>query len=99
MVDPVSGETLNFLQPSSITKGFEAESNIYIGYGVAHTNASVGRATYTGNFTEYSTAYPSNPLVVAVPSGLWVADTPSDVETVGLTYQKKAWMPAPFTNA
>ena len=93
LTDPVTGEQDNFLQPSSITKGFEAESNVYFGHGLsAYLNASVGRATYTGNFTVYSGATAtSNPLVIAVPSGLWVANTPSDTETEGITYQRKAW--------
>jgi len=31
------------------------------------------------------------PINVAAPSGLWVANTPSDVETEGVTYQRKNW--------
>jgi iron complex outermembrane receptor protein len=93
-----SGEPDYFLQPSSITKGFEAESNIYIGHGLsAYLNASVGRATYTGNLNvSCSGAAPactsSTPQVnVIAPAGLWVANTPADVETEGVTYQHKSW--------
>jgi iron complex outermembrane recepter protein len=93
-VDDSTGEPIYYLQPSSITKGFEAESNIYIGRGLsAYLNASVGRATYTGNLSV--NCAPSNctgaPISVTAPSGLWVANTPSDVETEGVTYQHKGW--------
>ena len=89
-----SGEPVYFLQPSSITKGFEAESNIYIGKGLsAYLNASVGRATYVGNLSV--NCAPTNctgaPITVTAPSDLWVANTPSDVETEGVTYQRKGW--------
>ena len=93
-----SGEPAYFLQPSSITKGFEAESNIYIGHGVsAYLNASVGRATYTGNLNvSCSGAAPvctsATPQInVVAPPGLWVANTPSDTEAEGVTYQRKGW--------
>jgi iron complex outermembrane receptor protein len=92
-LDP-AGEPVYFLQPSSITKGFEAESNIYVAHGLSvYLNASVGRATYVGNLNV--TCAPASctgaPITVAAPSGLWVANTPSDVETEGVTYQRKAW--------
>jgi iron complex outermembrane receptor protein len=92
-LDP-SGEPVYFLQPSSITKGFEAESNIYIAHGLSlYLNASVGRAIYVGDLSV--NCAPTNctwaPISVAAPSGLWVANTPSDVETEGVTYQRKAW--------
>ncbi len=94
-----SGEPIYFLQPSSITKGFEAESNIYIGRGLsAYLNASVGRSDYVGslsvNCAPSGCAAP--PITVAAPSGLWVANTPSDVETEGVTYQRKGWDVALF---
>jgi iron complex outermembrane recepter protein len=93
-----SGEPVYFLQPSSITKGFEAESNIYVGRGLsAYLNAGVSRATYTGNMSiSCSGGVPactsSTPQInVVAPSGLWVASTPSDTETVAITYQHKSW--------
>ena len=92
------GEPVYFLQPSSITKGFEAESNIYLAHGLsAYLNASVGRATYTGNVYQACVSgatgcTASSPVLTeTAPSGLWVAQTPSDVETEGVTYQRKAW--------
>jgi iron complex outermembrane recepter protein len=81
-------------QPPSITKGFEAESNIYLAYGLsAYLNASVARAYYTGNQSvPCAVANCTAPNIIEnVPSGLWVQQTPSDIETEGLTYQKKAW--------
>jgi iron complex outermembrane receptor protein len=92
-LDP-SGEPVYFLQPSSITKGFEAESNIYVAHGLSvYLNASVGRATYVGNLSV--NCAPANctgaPIIVAAPSGLWVANTPSDTEAQGVTYQRKGW--------
>ena len=97
--DPTNGnEPVFFLQPSSISKGFEAESNIYFGHGLsAYLNASVGRATYTGTqgLTCVSGAAgctASTPeYVETVPGGQWVAQTPSDTEAEGVTYQHRAW--------
>jgi iron complex outermembrane receptor protein len=92
-LDP-TGEPVYFLQPSSITKGFEAESNIYVAHGLSvYLNASVGRATYVGNLGV--TCAPTNctgaPITVTAPSGLWVANTPSDTEAEGVTYQRRGW--------
>ncbi len=96
-LDP-SGEPIYFLQPSSITKGFEAESNIYIAHGLSlYLNASVGRADYVGNLAVSCTAGTAGctsstaQLTLTAPSGLSVANTPTDVETEGLTYQHRGW--------
>jgi iron complex outermembrane recepter protein len=97
-LDP-SGEPVYFLQPSSITQGVEGESNIYIGHGLsAYLNASYGHATYFGS--QSVNCAPTNctgaPIMLTAPSGLWVANTPSDVETEGVTYQHKGWDLAMF---
>ena len=91
-------DTQNFyLQPASITKGFEAEGNLYIGHGLsAYLNGTVGRAYYTGNVYQKcvsgATCTASTPLLTeTAPSGLWVADTPSDTEAEGVTYQNKGF--------
>ena len=96
-LDP-TGEPVYFLQPSSITKGFEGESNIYVGHGLsAYLNASVGRATYTGNMNVSCSGgapactYSTPQISVVAPAGLWVANTPTDTETEGVTYQRKGW--------
>jgi iron complex outermembrane recepter protein len=62
-----------YLGPDSITRGFEAETNAYLGYGFnVYANGTVGKATYTG---------------AGVPSNLYVADTPSYTQSLGVTYQ------------
>ncbi|HEY9138361.1 MAG TPA: TonB-dependent receptor, partial [Terriglobus sp.] len=92
-----TGEPVYFLQPSSITKGFEAESNIYIVHGLSvYLNATVGRATYVGNLAVSCASGPgctsSTPqLNLSAPSGLWVANTPSDTETEAVTWQHKSF--------
>jgi iron complex outermembrane recepter protein len=92
LTDPTTGEQVNFLQPSSISQGFEAESNINFGHGLgAYLNATVGRATYTGLLNVAGTLATAPQLAVAAPSGLWVANTPSDTEAEGVTYQRKGW--------
>jgi iron complex outermembrane receptor protein len=93
-LDPV----VFYLQPGSITKGFEAESNIYLFRGLsAYLNASAGNAYYHGTMGVSCTSgtagcTASTPqLVVPTPSGLWVATTPTDTEAEGLTYQNKGF--------
>jgi iron complex outermembrane recepter protein len=62
-----------YLGPDSVTQGFEAETNAYLGYGInAYLNGTVGKGNYVG---------------AGVPSGLNVADTPSYTQGLGLTYQ------------
>jgi iron complex outermembrane recepter protein len=65
-----------YLGPDSRTQGFEAETNVALGYGLnAYANGTVGKATYEGN---------------GVPSGLNVTDTPSYTQVLGVTYQHRA---------
>jgi iron complex outermembrane receptor protein len=89
-----TGEPVFFAQPSSISKGLEGQSNIYIGHGLsAYLNATIERAYYTA----FATIYPSGstgyqfPLNEATPSGLWVQQTPSDTEAEGVTYLRGGW--------
>ena len=94
-----STDTQNFyLQPASISKGFEAESNLYFGRGLSgYFNATVGRAYYVGNVYQACTSgtagcTASTPVLTeTAPSGLWVSNTPSDTEAMGLTYSKHGW--------
>jgi iron complex outermembrane receptor protein len=60
----------------SVSKGFEAEANIYAARGLSlYVNATVGRARFATD---------------GLPNkGLWVANTPSNTEAVGVTYQQK----------
>jgi len=92
------GEEACSIQPSSTTQGFEAESNISFTHGLgAYVNFSIDRAYYEGTLSQPCTAGTGctagvTPNVTfTAPSGLWVAQTPSNVETVGITYQHKAW--------
>ena len=92
------GEPVFFPSSPSVTQGIEGESNIYItgGLGV-YLNASYDKAQYTGSqlvscvsgAAGCTTATPQ--ISVNAPSGLNVQQTPSDVETEGLTYQKGNW--------
>jgi len=93
-----TGEPVYYLQPSSITQGVEGESNIYFAYGLSlYLNASYDKAVYKGTQavscisgkTGCTATTPQ--LTVTAPNDLWVANTPSDVETEGLTYQHKSW--------
>ncbi len=92
------GESINYIAPSSISQGFEAEGNLYITHGLSvFLNGSRGNATYVGTLTTSCTTgtagcTSSTPaLVQTAPSGLWVAGTPTDTEAQGVTYQDKGW--------
>jgi iron complex outermembrane recepter protein len=68
-----SGEENYYQTGPSNTKGLEAESNIFIGYGFnLYLNATLGSARYA-------------------LTDLWVANTPRNTETVGVTYQHRNW--------
>ena len=78
-VDFDSGEPVFVATGPTNTKGLEAESNIAITHGLSlYLNGSMGSAKYqTGpNFPN---------------GGLWVADTPSNIETIGVFWQRKNW--------
>lgn len=62
-----------YLGPDSVTLGFEAEANAALGYGLhLYANGTVGKANYVGS---------------GVPSGIYVADSPSYTQNLALTYQ------------
>jgi iron complex outermembrane recepter protein len=70
----------------SVTKGFEGEVNVYITHGLSfYANGTAGKARYV------SPTIPNNKgaQIPNVNYGLWVANTPSDTEAFGLTYQQK----------
>jgi iron complex outermembrane receptor protein len=72
----------------SVSKGFEGELNVYITRGLSfYANGTAGTARYVSK----QIPDPSNKGVPGVnPNyGLWVANTPSDTEAFGLTYQQK----------
>lgn len=77
--DPTSNEPVFVATGPSNTKGIEAESNIVIGYGFnLYLNGSIGSAKY-----QTGPNYPNG--------GLWVANTPSNVESIALFWQRKNW--------
>jgi iron complex outermembrane receptor protein len=77
--DPTTNETVFVPTGPSNTRGIEAESNIAIGYGFSlYLNGSAGSAKYQTGPT-----YPNG--------GEWVANTPRNIETIGLTWQHKNW--------
>jgi iron complex outermembrane receptor protein len=95
ITDPSSGEPVSYAQPSSISKGVEGQSNIYLGHGLsAYLNATWEQAQYTGFQVIYPTTVATgttsfaNPYYFPTPPGYWVAQTPSDTEAEGITYLK-----------
>ena len=84
---PTYGQTLYFLQPSSITQGVEAESTMVLAKGLnLYVNGTEGTAYYVGNLNAGTPTGGTTPYYEAAPYGLWVASTPSDTEFGGLTY-------------
>ncbi|HYW73921.1 MAG TPA: TonB-dependent receptor [Pyrinomonadaceae bacterium] len=62
----------------SVSKGFETEANINVTKGLNfYINTTVGKATF---------------VTPGLPStGLWVANTPSNTQAVGLSYKFRDW--------
>ena len=80
------GDTVYYLQPSSITKGVEAESTLVLAPGLSlYVNGTLDRAFYSGTL---NAGTQTAPFYEQAPPGLWVAQTPSNTEMEGLTYQK-----------
>ena len=92
-----TGEPVYFLTPSSVTQGIEAQGTIALTHGLSlYLNGSLDRAYYSGtlnvscNASAACTA--STPQVTFTePDKEWIANTPSDIEAEGLTYQNKRW--------
>ncbi len=81
------GDTINFLQPSSVTQGIEFESNIAVTKALnVYVNGTASNAYYSGSLNAGSIAAP---VWVQAPAGLWVAQTPTDTEMEGVTYQSR----------
>jgi iron complex outermembrane receptor protein len=78
-LDPVSTESVFVATGPSNTKGIEAESNVALGHGFSiYGNVSFGSAKYQEGKN--------------IPNGgLWVANTPSNVEAVSLLWQHRSW--------
>ncbi|WP_263410524.1 TonB-dependent receptor [Terriglobus tenax] len=68
-------------QGDSVTKGFEGETNVYLGKGLSlFANGTAGTAKYVSQLVGGSPNLNYN---------LWVASTPANTESLGLTYQDK----------
>ncbi len=93
-----TGEPVYYTTSPSVTQGVEAESNISLTHGLSiYLNASYDNAKYIGSTTTYCNPKAAGctsttpTLTTPTPSGLWVANTPSDILTEGITYQHRAW--------
>jgi iron complex outermembrane receptor protein len=79
------GDTIYYLQPSSITQGVEFESTLVLTHGLnLYLNGTASNSYYSGSLNAGTQAVP---YYQKAPGGLWVASTPTDTEEQGLTYQ------------
>jgi iron complex outermembrane recepter protein len=85
--DVDAGDTIFYLQPSSITQGVEFETTAVLAHGLnLYLNATAANAYYAGDLNAGTQAAP---YLQQAPEGLWVASTPTDTEQQGLTYQSR----------
>jgi len=78
-IDPTSNEPVFIPTGPSNTKGVEAEASFVLGYGLSlYANGTMGSAKY-----QTGSSYPNG--------GLWVANTPKNVETVSLLWHHQDW--------
>jgi iron complex outermembrane receptor protein len=77
--DPATNEPVFVATGPSNTRGIEAESNIILGWGFSlYVNGTMGSAKYQAGQN-----YPNG--------GLWVANTPKNVESVAFLWCHKNW--------
>jgi iron complex outermembrane recepter protein len=77
--DPTTGEAVFVPTGPSNTRGIEFESNIVLGHGFhLYLNGSKGSAKYAEGPN-----YPNG--------GLWVANTPRDIESIAVFWQRRNW--------
>jgi iron complex outermembrane receptor protein len=77
--DPTTTEPVFVATGPTNTKGIEAESNIILGWGFSvYANGTMGSAKY-----QTGASYPNG--------GFWVANTPKNVETVSLLWNRRNW--------
>jgi iron complex outermembrane receptor protein len=83
--DVDQGDTIYYLQPSSVTEGLEFETTAVLTHGLSlYLNGTASQAYYEGALNAGTQAAP---YLEQAPGGLWVASTPTDTEQQGLTYQ------------
>ena len=86
---PDSGFSFYYATPPSNTNGVEAEGNVYLARGLSiFLNGTYGQAKYESSSGTAATA--TSPAIAASPSA-WVALAPKDTESLGATYQQKAF--------
>ncbi len=84
---PDAGFSYYYANPASNTVGFEGEANVALTHAISFfANGTVGHAKYESAAAQAATG--TTPAVAA-SSEAWVANTPSDTETLGLTYRDK----------
>jgi iron complex outermembrane recepter protein len=88
VIDPTTTETVNYLQPSSVTQGIEFETTAVLTKGLnLYLNGTAANAFYEGEVNANTTSTQvTAPVYEKAPSGLWVQQTPADTEMQGLTY-------------
>ena len=82
--DPNDTSSILFQQGGdSVSKGFEAEANVYVGHGLS----------FYGNGTAGTARYVSQTIngVTNLNYQHWVANTPSNTESLGFTYQRRTF--------
>ncbi len=86
---PNAGFTYYYATPPSNTNGVEGEGNIAFGRGLSlFLNGTMGVAKYESAQAQAATqTAPASPASASA----WVALAPHDTESLGLTYQDKAW--------
>jgi iron complex outermembrane receptor protein len=95
--DPNVAGAVDFVQSGdSVSQGMEGEANIYLVHGFSlYTNATYGEAKYVSvlipNAATVGGAAAGTIMVPNPNLGLWVANTPSDTEALGLTFEKKSF--------
>ena len=84
---PDAGFSYYYANPASNTVGFEGEANVALTHAISFfANGTVGHAKYESAAAQAATG--TTPAVAASTEA-WVANTPSDTETLGLTYRDK----------
>jgi len=77
--DPTTNEPVFVATGPTNTRGIEAESNIILGWGFSlYLNGTMGSAKY-----QAGPSYPNG--------GLWVANTPKNVESLAFLWRHKNW--------
>jgi len=87
------GDTIFYLQPSSITEGIEFEGTVVLVPGLSlYLNGTADNAYYSGSLNANTTSTSQTaPVTEQAPGGLWIAQTPTDTEMEGLTYDKSGF--------